>query len=151
MLKPQDTMERQYNEEIEDPFNCHHRAQTRRFEPGDLVWVRDYREGSPKWIIGQCEGNLKIVVTMCVPPLGATGNCSFLRAKPNTDIRMQATGPCDRPAYEDPCYIAWCMTVQVSRDSATASAGADAHSQSPASVESMRGTLMQGWHRGQPS
>ncbi|VDP22619.1 unnamed protein product [Heligmosomoides polygyrus] len=55
-----------------------------------------------------------------------------VRAKLITDIRMQATGPCDRT---DLCHITWCMTVQVSRDSATASAGADAHSQSPASVK----------------
>lgn len=48
MLKPQDTMERQYNEKMEHQFNRHHGAQTRRFEPGGLVWVRDYREGSPK-------------------------------------------------------------------------------------------------------
>ncbi|VDP02382.1 unnamed protein product [Heligmosomoides polygyrus] len=53
-----------------------------------------------------------------------------------------------RPAYEDPCHITWCMTAQVFRDSATASAGADAHSQSPASVRSMRGSLMRGRHRG---
>ncbi|VDP15459.1 unnamed protein product [Heligmosomoides polygyrus] len=70
------------------------------------------------------------------------------RAKLITDIRMQATGPCDRPAYEDPCHITWCMTVQVSRDGATASAGVEAHSQSPASVRSMRGSLMRGRHRG---
>ncbi|VDP53861.1 unnamed protein product [Heligmosomoides polygyrus] len=31
--------------------------------------------------------------------------------------------------YEDPCHITWGMIVQVSRDSATASAEADAHSQ----------------------
>ncbi|VDP54427.1 unnamed protein product [Heligmosomoides polygyrus] len=49
-----------------------------------------------------------------------------LRAQPITDIRLQATGPFDRPAYEDPCHITWCMTVQVYRDSAPASAGADA-------------------------
>ncbi|VDO25240.1 unnamed protein product, partial [Heligmosomoides polygyrus] len=61
---------------------------------------------------------------------------------------MQATGPCDRPAYEDPCHITWCMNSHVFRDCATASAGADAHSQSPASVESMRGSLMRGRHRG---
>ncbi|VDO87707.1 unnamed protein product [Heligmosomoides polygyrus] len=40
------------------------------------------------------------------------------------------------------------MKVQVSRDSATASAGSDAHSQNPASVESMRGSRMRGRHRG---
>ena len=34
------------------------------------------------------------------------------------------------------------------RDNATASAGADAHSQGPASVESMRGSSVQGRHRG---
>ncbi|VDO19673.1 unnamed protein product [Heligmosomoides polygyrus] len=60
----------------------------------------------------------------------------------------KATGPCDRLAYEDPCHITWFMTVQVFRDSAAASAGADAHSQSPASVKSMRGSLMRRWHRG---
>ncbi|VDO97778.1 unnamed protein product [Heligmosomoides polygyrus] len=48
---------------------------------------------------------------MSVPPRGATGNRS-LRAKPITDIRLQATDPCDRPVYEDPCHITWCMTVQ---------------------------------------
>ncbi|VDP37510.1 unnamed protein product [Heligmosomoides polygyrus] len=59
-----------------------------------------------------------------------------LGAKQITDPRLQATGPCDRPAYEDPCHITWCMSAHVFRDSATASAGADTHSQSPASVES---------------
>ncbi|VDP10383.1 unnamed protein product [Heligmosomoides polygyrus] len=68
---------------------------------------------------------------MSVPPRGATGNRRLWRAEPNTDTRLQATGPCDRPAYEDTCHITWCMTVQAFRDSATASAGADAHSQSP--------------------
>ncbi|VDO21914.1 unnamed protein product [Heligmosomoides polygyrus] len=59
---------------------------------------------------------------------------------------MQATGPCDRPAYGD--HITWLMVLHVSRDNATASAGADAHSQSSASVRSMRGSLMRGGHRG---
>ncbi|VDP10747.1 unnamed protein product [Heligmosomoides polygyrus] len=59
-----------------------------------------------------------------------------------------ATGPCDRPAYEDPCHITWLTTLKKFRDSATASVRADAHSQSPASVESMRGSLMRGRHRG---
>ncbi|VDP38571.1 unnamed protein product [Heligmosomoides polygyrus] len=52
-------------------------------------------------------------------PRGATGNCPFWRVEPNTDTRLQATGPCDKPAYEDPCHITWCMTVQVLRDSAS--------------------------------
>ncbi|VDP19655.1 unnamed protein product [Heligmosomoides polygyrus] len=59
------------------------------------------------------------------------------RAKLRTDTRVQATGPCDRPAYEDPCHITWLMTLHEYRYSATASAGADAHSQSPASVKKM--------------
>ncbi|VDO25629.1 unnamed protein product [Heligmosomoides polygyrus] len=63
-----------------------------------------------------------------------------LRAKPNTYIQLQATGPCERPAYEDPCHITWLMTVHVFPDSATASEGADAHSQSPASVRCMQGS-----------
>ncbi|VDO76661.1 unnamed protein product [Heligmosomoides polygyrus] len=69
---------------------------------------------------------------MSVPPRGATGNCPLLRAEPNTDTRVQAlvTG---RP-MEIPCHITWLMVLHVSRDNATASAGADAHSQSPASV-----------------
>ncbi|VDO96985.1 unnamed protein product [Heligmosomoides polygyrus] len=41
-------------------------------------------------------------VAMSVPPRGATGNCLLLRAEPITDNRMQATGPSDRPANEDP-------------------------------------------------
>ncbi|VDO19330.1 unnamed protein product [Heligmosomoides polygyrus] len=42
-------------------------------------------------------------VAMSVPPRGATGNCSLLRAKLITDIRMmQATGPRDKPGYEHP-------------------------------------------------
>ncbi|VDO75060.1 unnamed protein product [Heligmosomoides polygyrus] len=71
-----------------------------------------------------------------------------LRAKPNRDIRMQSTGPSDRPAYEHLCHIIWLMTSESFRDNATASAEADAHSQSPASVGSMRGSLMRGRHRG---
>ncbi|VDP34871.1 unnamed protein product [Heligmosomoides polygyrus] len=76
------------------------------------------------------------LVAMSVPPRGATGNCLLLRAEPNTDIRMQATGPSDRPAYEHLCHIIWMMTFKRFRDNATASAGADAHSQSPANVKS---------------
>ncbi|VDP30197.1 unnamed protein product [Heligmosomoides polygyrus] len=34
------------------------------------------------------------------------------------DIRLLATGPCERPAYEDPCHITWCMTVHVYQESA---------------------------------
>ncbi|VDO71602.1 unnamed protein product [Heligmosomoides polygyrus] len=60
---------------------------------------------------------------------------------------MQATGPCDMPAYEDPCHIVWLTTLHEYRDSVTASAGADTHSQSPASVRSMRRSLMRGRHR----
>ncbi|VDP10495.1 unnamed protein product [Heligmosomoides polygyrus] len=67
------------------------------------------------------------MVAMSVPPCGATGNCPLLRAEPNTDTRVQATGPCDRPVYEHPCHITWLMVLHVSRDYATASAGADAH------------------------
>ncbi|VDO91860.1 unnamed protein product [Heligmosomoides polygyrus] len=87
---------------------------------------------------------------MSVSPRGATGNCLLLRAEPNTDIRMQATGPSDRPAYEH-FVTSWLMTFKSFRDNATTSAGADAHSQSPASVESMRESLMRGQHRGQLS
>ncbi|VDP09570.1 unnamed protein product [Heligmosomoides polygyrus] len=53
----------------------------------------------------------------------------------DAETSAEATGPCDKPAYEDPCHITWLMTLYEYRDSATASAGADAHSQSPASVE----------------
>ncbi|VDO81668.1 unnamed protein product [Heligmosomoides polygyrus] len=72
---------------------------------------------------------------MSVPPRGATGNCSLLRAELITDTRMQATGPSDRPAYER-AHVTSLMVLNVSRDNATAAAGADAHSQSPASVKS---------------
>ncbi|VDO68760.1 unnamed protein product [Heligmosomoides polygyrus] len=51
-------------------------------------------------------------VAMSVPPRCATGNCSPLRAKLITDIRVQATGPSDRPAYGDPCHITWLMTLK---------------------------------------
>lgn len=40
-----------------------------------------------------------------------------LRAKLKKDTRLQATGTYDRPAYEDPCNITWCMTLQVFRGS----------------------------------
>ncbi|VDP24410.1 unnamed protein product [Heligmosomoides polygyrus] len=39
---------------------------------------------------------------MSAAPRGATGNCSLPRAELITDIRVQATGPSDRPAYADP-------------------------------------------------
>ncbi|VDO61439.1 unnamed protein product [Heligmosomoides polygyrus] len=42
------------------------------------------------------------MVVMSVPPRGATGNCSLLQAELNTATRMQATGPCDKLAYEQP-------------------------------------------------
>ncbi|VDO60200.1 unnamed protein product [Heligmosomoides polygyrus] len=89
------------------------------------------------------------MVAMSVPPRGAIGICSLLRAKPNTDIRIQATGPGDRPAYEKPNVISYgCTSAHVCRDCATVSAGADAHSQSSTSVRSMRESLMRGRHRG---
>ncbi|VDP48340.1 unnamed protein product [Heligmosomoides polygyrus] len=50
-------------------------------------------------------------------------------------MKTDATDPCDRPAYEDPCHTTWLMTLERFRNSATASAGVDAHSQSPTSVE----------------
>ncbi|VDO99439.1 unnamed protein product [Heligmosomoides polygyrus] len=62
-------------------------------------------------------------------------------------LNFEAKGPCDRPACEHPCHITWCMLVHVYRDSATASAGADAHSQNAASMETIRGSLMRGQDR----
>ncbi|VDO82401.1 unnamed protein product [Heligmosomoides polygyrus] len=53
----------------------------------------------------------------------------------------------DRPT-NSPCHVMMLMALGVLQDNATASAGVDAHSQSPASVESMRGSLMQGRRRG---
>ncbi|VDO84939.1 unnamed protein product [Heligmosomoides polygyrus] len=61
---------------------------------------------------------------MSVPPRGATRNCPLWRAEPNKDTRLQATGPCDRPAYEDPCHITWVCQLNCFE-------GADEHSQSP--------------------
>ncbi|VDO85553.1 unnamed protein product [Heligmosomoides polygyrus] len=57
-------------------------------------------------------------VPMSVTPRGATENCPLLRAEPNTDTRMQETGPCDRPPMEIPCHITWLMMLHVSRDNA---------------------------------
>lgn len=44
---------------------------------------------------------------------------------------MVVTGLCDRSAYEQPRHITWLFMLNDSRDNATASAGADAHLQSP--------------------
>ncbi|VDO61117.1 unnamed protein product [Heligmosomoides polygyrus] len=86
---------------------------------------------------------------MSVPPRGATGNCSLCEL--SMDTNMLAAGFCDTPTYEDPCHTTWLMTLHEYRDGAMASAGADAQSQSPASVRSMRGSPMRGRHREQLS
>ncbi|VDP13375.1 unnamed protein product [Heligmosomoides polygyrus] len=78
---------------------------------------------------------------MSVPPRGATGNCPLLRAEPNMDIRVQATG---RP-MEVPCHITWLMVLHVSRDNATDSAIADKLAKPG---EYKRGSLMRGQHGG---
>ncbi|WKY00905.1 hypothetical protein Q1695_015148 [Nippostrongylus brasiliensis] len=53
MLKPNKTEVRRHDEKMEEQFNLHHGARERTFEPGDPVWVRDYRDGHPKWTPGQ--------------------------------------------------------------------------------------------------
>lgn len=82
------------------------------------------------------------------PPRGATENCSVFRVETNTNTLTVTTRLCDRPAYEQPRHIMWLMTLNDSGDNATASAGAEAHMQTPTSVKSMRKYQMQGRYRG---
>ncbi|VDP05925.1 unnamed protein product [Heligmosomoides polygyrus] len=64
---------------------------------------------------------------MAVPSPGATGNCSLLRAELNTDIECRRQALVTGQPTNILCHIIWLMTLQNSRDNATASAGADAH------------------------
>ncbi|VDO36683.1 unnamed protein product [Haemonchus placei] len=61
---------------------------------------------------------------------------------------MQATGPVTGRPTNTPVTSKMLMSLKEFRCNATASAGADAHSQGPVSVKSMRGSPVQGRHRG---
>ncbi|KIH57823.1 hypothetical protein ANCDUO_11980 [Ancylostoma duodenale] len=41
------------NERMEEQFNRHNNAQSKKFRPGDVVWVRDYRKDQAKWVYGE--------------------------------------------------------------------------------------------------
>ncbi|KAL6742228.1 hypothetical protein ANCDUO_23294 [Ancylostoma duodenale] len=41
------------NKKMEEQFNRHNNAHSKKFRPGDAVWVRDYRKDQAKWVYGE--------------------------------------------------------------------------------------------------